>query len=140
MKRERLAILVPGLVALALAAACSSSSSGAPAGPTVKCPAVGSKPCPNDPAYSQQVVSACNTCLSQYQALVDCDSNAAVTSCDASGVSNPYTAPPACTSLSGALTSCLEDQLAENMDASADGASPVESGAVEGAAVDAGAD
>jgi hypothetical protein len=102
-------LLAGSLVVAALAGgACSSSSSSG--GASAVCPAVGSKACPNDSPITQQIVSACETCLSQTEALYSCDPNASKTNCDSSGMST-YTPPAACTSQYAAVTSCVLSAL-----------------------------
>jgi len=62
MKHSLFGIALAGLLGVAFSVgACSSSSSSG----SFSCPAVGSKPCPMDPAVTQQQNQICQACQSQ---------------------------------------------------------------------------
>jgi hypothetical protein len=71
-------------VFLCASAACSSSSSSE----AIACPSVGQKDCANSTAVTQNLVDACNKCLSSYQAYGQCAEGQGEpehASCDANG-------------------------------------------------------
>jgi hypothetical protein len=103
---------------LCLAAACSSSSSGSGA---ISCPTVGEKDCPNSTPITQDLVDACNKCLSTYQAYGQCaeaQGEPQYASCDANGdpvdVSQDVQNNVAknCGSQQTAFTNCLQGTVA----------------------------
>jgi hypothetical protein len=105
-----------GAVLICGVAACSSSSSSG----AISCPAVGTKDCPNSTPITQDLVDACNKCLSSYQAYGQCaeaQGESATASCDSSG--NPVAVSQDvqnkvaqnCGSQQTAFTNCLSGSV-----------------------------
>jgi hypothetical protein len=116
-------VMFLGAVLLVGAAACSSSSSGSSAG---SCPAVGSKPCPNDPAVTQAEADSCNKCLSQGQAFDACANSNGVTvsttpTCGSDGTSQSQT-------LTADQLQTLETKCADQLKAVTDCETPATTG------------
>jgi hypothetical protein len=74
------------------------------------CPAVGSRPCPNDPPETQARFDECNAelaaCPSQASALAACDPGAMDPTCNSSGMTVGSTTPSGCASQAEAFAVC----------------------------------